>query len=178
VTLVIPPLEPDYGPEWSERWHQYKQTHPRRCAACGIKAGVTLHHRRYDRLIAIPDRPGFGRSGRELDRDLTWLCSPGCHTRVHYWHDRVFPHDQRPYRWLSLVTTIYIVCVRVRAAFTPARCFVGGVILAFLSAQFVLATCALIASLLALAVFHGRRAFITTTKGAAVTRPGSHNPGG
>ena len=131
--LVTPDkaLKPAYGLEWDERRRAYRAKHPKVCAACGDKRGCTLHHKRYNRLVPILDRPGYGRSGGELDGDLTWLCDPGCHERVHLWHDRLFPHDRLPYRWLALVTVVYIAVARVRRRITPTLGFAAGATIAW-----------------------------------------------
>ncbi len=159
---VVPPLKPAYGLEWSDRVRRYKDTHPKRCAACGDKRGCRLHHMTYKRLAPIADQPGLGRSGGELDSELRWLCDPGCHERVHHWHDRIFPNDRLPYHRLAIVTVVYIACVQVRRRVTPAVTYLAGTVVAWRIGWWV-------ALLVLAAVLVARRTFIKPTH--AVTYP-------
>jgi 5-methylcytosine-specific restriction endonuclease McrA len=61
------------SPQWEARRSAYFAKHRKRCAACGSKDDVQLHHRTYERM------------GRELDADLCPLCQR-CHASVHDHH--------------------------------------------------------------------------------------------
>lgn len=58
---------------WRIRRHVYFRNHRRRCAACGIKQTVVLHHLSYENL------------GHEPDDDLMPLCRE-CHSEFHRQH--------------------------------------------------------------------------------------------
>lgn len=60
---------------WRRRKQVYFSQHGKRCAVCGDKEGVTLHHNRYD-----------VRFGDEPDDALTPLC-PRHHNQFHKNHD-------------------------------------------------------------------------------------------
>lgn len=63
---------------WAARRERYFASHPRKCAVCGSKASLELHHLSYERL------------GRERDDDLAPLCHR-CHAAVHLVADSLLP---------------------------------------------------------------------------------------
>jgi hypothetical protein len=88
------------GPIGAGRKKLYRLEEPdTRCRACSDWSTADrthVHHTHYRHF-----------TGAEKAGTFVWLCAYH-HRRVHRWHDRVFPNDRWPYRWLRLTTTWYI----------------------------------------------------------------------
>ena len=75
--------------EWKRRAKQAIEHYGGKCAICGSKDRLEVHHKTYQRL------------GRERMKDLEVLCS-GCHGIEH--EDKYTPRDDLTQRFLAIVS--------------------------------------------------------------------------